>query len=149
MATSARTAVPGWYWAVSVAALLWAAAGCFAYLTQVSMDAGDLAKLPAAQREIWTMMPAWATAAYAVAVWAGLAGAVGLLLRRRWARTAYAVSLAAVVVQFGWTFLASPILSTVGPSAAVFPAFIALVGAALLWFSNYAARSAALVHRTP
>lgn len=132
--------VPAWYWGAAVVALLWEALGCFAYLNQVSMEAAELAQLPAAQRDIWTAMPGWAVAAYAVAVWGGLTGAVGLLLRRRWARPAFAVSLVAVVVQFGWTFLATPILTTIGTSAAAFPAFIMLVAALFLWFSGFAAK---------
>jgi hypothetical protein len=140
MATGYEARVPGWYWAVAVLALLWEAAGCFAYFTQVTMEAAELARLPAAQRDIWAAMPAWVVGAYAVAVWVGLTGAVGLLLRRRWARIAFAVSLIAVIVQFGWTFLATPILTTIGTSAAAFPAFIALMAAILLWFSGLAAR---------
>lgn len=132
--------VPGWYWAVAVLALLWEAMGCFAYVTQVSMDSAALAQLPAAQRDLWMAMPAWVTGAYAVAVWSGLAGAAGLLLRRDWARLAFAASLVAVIVQFGWTFLATPILTTIGTSAAAFPAFILLVAALLLWFSLAAAK---------
>lgn len=132
--------VPGWYWAVAALALLWEALGCFAYLNQVSMDSAALAGLPAEQREIWTAMPGWAVGAYAVAVWAGLLGAVGLLLRRRWARLAFTASLAGVVVQFGWTFHATPILRTMGASAAAFPAFILIAAALLLWFSGLAAK---------
>lgn len=132
--------VPNWYWAVAALALLWEAMGCFAYVTQVTMDAAALARLPAAQRDIWAAMPGWAIGAYAVAVWAGLLGAIGLLLRRGWARWAFAASLAAVVVQFGWVFLATPILTTVGPSAIAFPAFILLAAALWLWFSVTAAR---------
>ncbi|HEX8124663.1 MAG TPA: hypothetical protein VF548_03700 [Allosphingosinicella sp.] len=135
-----RGRVPGWYWAAAIAALLWEAMGCYAYLTQVSMDSADLARLPARQAEIWAAMPAWAVGAYAVAVWSGLLGAAGLLLRRRWARPAFAASLAGVVVQFGWTFLATPILSTMGASAALFPAFILAVAALLLWFASAEAR---------
>ncbi|HYW17170.1 MAG TPA: hypothetical protein VE891_13590 [Allosphingosinicella sp.] len=132
--------VPGWYWAVAAVALLWEAMGCVAYLTQVSMDSADLARLPAEQREIWTAMPGWAVSAYAVAVWAGLLGAIGLLLRRNWARLAFAASLAGVIVQFGWTFLATPILRTMGASAAAFPAFILVVAALLLCFSQMATK---------
>jgi hypothetical protein len=132
--------VPGWYWAVALVALLWEAMGCYAYLSQVGMEAAELAKLPAAQRDIWAAMPAWVVAAYAVAVWVGLTGAAGLLLRRRWARPAFALSLVAVIVQFGWTFLATPILATIGTSAAAFPAFILLMAALLLWFSGLAAK---------
>jgi hypothetical protein len=141
MATSLGGArVPGWYWALATLALLWEALGCFAYLNQVGMDAAELAQLPAAQRDIWMAMPAGVVAAYAVAVWIGLTGAVGLLLRRRWARLAFAASLIAVIVQFGWIFAATPILSTIGPSAAAFPAVIVIVGAFLLWFSGFAAK---------
>lgn len=132
--------VPGWYWAAAAFALLWEAMGCYAYLTQVSMDSADLARLPAQQREIWAAMPAWAVGAYAVAVWGGLIGALGLLLRRRWARLAFAVSLLAVIVQFGWTFLATPILTTMGASSAALPAFILAVAALLLWFAESASK---------
>jgi len=132
--------VPGYYWAVAAVALLWEAMGCYAYVTQVSMDSAALARLPAEQREIWAAMPGWAVGAYAVAVWAGLLGAVGLLLRKSWARLAFAASFLAVIVQFGWTFLATPILTTMGASAAVFPALILAVAALLLWFSSVAAR---------
>lgn len=141
MATGFDTGrVPGWYWAVAILALLWEAMGCFAYVTQVSMNSDALARLPAEQREIWAAMPAWATGAYAIAVWVGLIGAFGLLLRRRWARLAFAVSLIGVIVQFGWTFLATDILNSIGPSAAAFPAFILLVAAFLLWFSGMATK---------
>jgi hypothetical protein len=132
--------VPGWYWAVALAALMWNGFGCFMYVSQVGMDPAEMAKLPELQQEVWRAMPAWAVAAYALAVWVGLIGAVGLLLRRRWARLAFAVSLAGVVAQFGWTFLATPMLDRMGPSAAAFPAFIFLVVASLLWFSGRAAR---------
>lgn len=135
-----RGRVPGWYWAVAAVALLWEAMGCYAYVTQVSMDPAALARLPAEQREIWAAMPGWAIGAYAVAVWAGLLGAIGLLLRRSWAKLAFAASLIAVIVQFGWSFLATPILRSMGASAALFPAFILIVTALLLWFSGHSAK---------
>lgn len=141
MATTFNAArVPGWYWAVAIFALLWEAMGCYAYVSQVSMDSAALARLPAAQRDLWLAMPAWVTGAYAVAVWIGLLGALGLILRRSWARLAFAASLVAVAVQFGWTFLATDILATMGAASAAFPAFILLVAALLFGFSIAAAR---------
>jgi hypothetical protein len=132
--------VPGWYWAAALGALVWNGFGCFMYLSQVGMDAAEMAKLPEVQQEVWRAMPAWAVGAYALAVWVGLLGAIGLLLRRRWARLAFAVSLLGVVVQFGWSFLGSPILATMGASAVAFPAFIFAVAALLLWFSGMATK---------
>jgi hypothetical protein len=133
------TKPPTWFYITAAIMVLWECIGCFAYLSQVTMSAADMARLPAAQQEIWKMMPAWVTGAYALAVWVGLAGGIALLLRFKISRTLFIVSLIAVVVQFGWTFLATPILTTVGGSAAIFPAFIIAVGAMAVWFAGKAA----------
>jgi hypothetical protein len=135
-----RGSVPIWYWLAAILAFLWEAGGCYAYLTQVSMKAADMGALPAAQRDLWLAMPAWVWSAYAVAVWVGLTGALALLLRQRWARSAFIVSLAAALIQFGWVFLATPILRTMGSSTAIFPACIIVISAALVWFAGYAAK---------
>jgi hypothetical protein len=135
-----RMRVPGWYWLVAVLALLWEAGGCYAYLTQVSMKVADMGALPAAQRDLWLAMPAWVWSAYAVAVWVGLCGALGLLMRQRWARAAFLVSLLAAIVQFGWTFLIKHALSVLGAPAALLPAAIIVIGAFLVWFASAAAR---------
>jgi hypothetical protein len=132
--------VPRLYWVAAGLALIWSLMGCVAYLSQVTMTEADLAALPAAQRDIWAATPAWVIGAYAVAVWSSLAASVGLLLRRRWAQPLFGLSLAAVIVQFGWTFLATDIVRTVGPGAAAFPAFIIVAAAAMLWLASYAAR---------
>jgi hypothetical protein len=133
------TKPPTWFYVAAAILILWECIGCFAYVSQVSMSAADMAQLPAAQQEIWKMMPSWVTSAYALAVWIGLAGGIALLLRRRIARSLFIVSLVAVLVQFGWTFLATPILTTVGGTAAIFPLFIIAVGVFAIWFSGKAA----------
>ena len=90
--------VPGWYWVVAVLCLLFELAGCYAYLLQVTVDP---ATLPVDQRALVEAMPIWAIAAYAVAVWVWMAGAVGLLLKKKFARGALFVSMIFVIVQFG------------------------------------------------
>lgn len=131
---------PPWYWVVAILALAWSISGCLAYLSQVNISGEALARLPAAQREIWAMMPPWVLAAYAVAVWGNLIGSVGLLIRRKWARPLFVLALIGVIVQFGWTFTATPIWRTVGPAAALFPIFILLVGLLLIGVSGKARR---------
>ena len=138
MGEAGKSGVPGWYWVVAIIGLLWEAIGCFAYVSQVGMSPEAFAALPQAQQDIWNMTPPWVTAAYAVAVWSGLAAGVALLLRKAWARPLYALSLAALVVQFGWTFAATPIMTSIGPSAIGLPAFIFVVGAVYLWFAGHA-----------
>lgn len=74
-------------------------------------------------------LPAWFAWDYAVATGASLAGAIALLRRSRLAMVLYAVSLAAVVVQFGYVFLATDLIAHKGAAATVpFPAFIAAIG---------------------
>lgn len=138
MADAEKPGVPAWYWAVAILALLWTLMGCFAYLSQVMMSPAEMAKLPQEQQDIWEAMPGWVTALYALAVWMGLAGAVCLLLRREFAETLFFTSLAAAIIQFGWVFLATDILRTIGPSSTLFPLFIIVVGAALVWFARMA-----------
>lgn len=140
MADGSRPAVPGWYWAVAVLALLWECGGCYAYLAQVSASPAAMAAMGSAERDLWQAMPAWIWSAYAIAVWVGLTGAIALLMRQRWAYQAFIVSLVAVVVQFGWVFLKTPVLSVKGPSAAALPIAIFVVAAMLVWFSGWATR---------
>ncbi len=140
MATSYSARVPAWFWIVGGLALLWEAIGCFAYLSQVSMSAAQLAALPPGQRELFETMPVWVTAAYGIATWGGLLAAILLLLRRRLATLLFAVSLIAVLCQFGWSFLIADAARLAGPSAYGLPAFIIAAGAALLWFSSMAAK---------
>jgi hypothetical protein len=140
MATVQGERVPAWFWIVAGLALLWEAMGCYAYVTQVSMSADQLAAMPEGQRQMWETMPVWVVAAYAVAVWVGLLGAIALLMRRQWARPLFIVSLIAVLIQFGWSFLIAGAAEKIGPSAYGLPAAIIVIGIALVWFSGMAAR---------
>lgn len=135
----AKPAVPGWFWVVAALALLWEAMGCFAYLSQVGMSAAALSRLPPEQADMWRAMPVWVWCAYAVAVWLGLAGALLLLLRLRFARLAFAVSLAGIVLQFGWALL-NPHRLNLGNGAVLLPVAVFVVGVLLLHFANVAAK---------
>ena len=91
---------PAWYWVAAVLALLFECLGCFFYLAEVRLTPEQIAMMPLDQAAMLSARPAWYYAAFGVAVWVGLAGTVGLLLRRAWAVPALFVSLAAVIVQF-------------------------------------------------
>jgi len=113
--------VPGWYWLVAGLCLLFELAGCYAYIMQVTTDP---ATLPVDQRVLVEAMPIWTIAAYALAVWVGLAGAVGLLLKKRFARPALFVSMIFVIVQFGGMLLIPDIRGAMSSSQLLGPILI-------------------------
>lgn len=113
------------FWVVAGLFLLWNLAGDTAYLMQATQDLAVLARTDPVGAAAFRAMPAWAWSAYAIAVWVGTAGAVALLLRRRIAIALFAVSLVAVLVQFGWTFTGTDLIAKKGFGAAAFPLLIA------------------------
>ena len=134
---SEKPAIPAWFWAMAVLALLFEAFGCFMYVSQVS---ADHAALPLDQRAMWDATPAWMTAAYAIAVWVGLAGAVLLLLRHRLALPLLLVSLVAVVIQFSVLFLVPQLRQTVPESALIAPIALILCCYLIFQFARLARR---------
>lgn len=96
------TAAPAWYWLVAIAALLFECAGAYLFVGSLTLDP---AALPLDQRAVFEATPQWMTIAWAIAIGAGLLGALGLLLRRRFAELLLLISLLAVAVQFSGLFL--------------------------------------------
>jgi hypothetical protein len=92
MDTITARRAPGWYWLVAFLGLLWEAFGCFIFtMVAIGDDRGDYA-----------LLPSWVFIVFGIAVFSGLAGAVGLVLRQRWATIALIVSLLAAIVQYGY-----------------------------------------------
>ncbi len=135
--TTATTKPPTWYWVVSGIAVLWMLFGVMAWVMDLMTDESGMAEFSEAQRQLYAARPQWLFAVYGVAIFSGLAGAIGLLLRKSWASMLFALSLAAVVVQFGYTFFAMHAVEVLGAAAAIpFPLAIFLIGVALLWFAH-------------
>lgn len=95
-----ENAPPRWLLWVSLILLVWNLFGIAAFTMQWNLTADDIAKLPDAQQQMWATMgpPTWA--AYAVAVLSGTADAIALLMRKKWAFICFAMSVAALLVQF-------------------------------------------------
>jgi hypothetical protein len=72
-------------------------------------------------------------------VFAGAFGAVGLLMKRRWAVILFQLSLAALVVQIAGTFAVTPAWSAMGPMSLAMPALILVIALFLLSYAGKAA----------
>jgi hypothetical protein len=123
-----------WYWVVAVLALLWNLFGCWAYWLQVTMTEAQLAALPPAQRALYTSLPTWVTAAFAIAVFGGALASLMLLLRRRAAEPLFLLSLAGVVAQQVHMYFLSDTLRVIGGRGMVMPALVLAMAIFLVWF---------------
>lgn len=112
---------------IGIILLLWNLMGVIAFIMQYSADLSQLAKSDPYTARIFAAMPGWAWAAYAVAVGAGTLGAILLLLRKAAAAPLFLLSIIAVVVQFGYSFIHTDLLAVKGATAAIFPAVILII----------------------
>lgn len=128
---------PGWFTMLAGALVLWGLAGCASFVFQMMMEPpGD-----AWDREFIRALPAWYGWDYAVAVAGGLFGSISLLARSRLAVPLYWVSLIAVLVQFGYVFLATDLLAHKGAAMTLpFPIFIIAVAILQVLLAAHAER---------
>ena len=112
---------------VAVVLFIWNVLGVMAYIMQVTMSPEVMAALPDAQRELYENTPAWATAAFAVAVNFGALGCILLLLKRNLAGLFLQLSLAGVVVQMFHSFFMSKSFEVYGPGGLVMPVMVIVI----------------------
>jgi len=123
------------FWVVSVIALVWNILGVGAYLGQTFMNEEALAELPQADQDFYANMPAWVTAAFAIAVWFGLLASIGLLMRKKWAVSLFMLSLLGVLAQAFYNFFLQDYVALSG-SRMIMPIVVILVSAFLVWYSK-------------
>lgn len=134
--TVSSSTPPRWYWIASALALVWMVIGVLAWGADLMMDEAALAQMSAAQQQLYSSRPQWLFIVYAIAIFAGLLGSIGLLMRKRWSVVAFIVSLCAIVVQFSYTLTALDAIGLLGPTAALpFPIVIFTIGLLLLGLS--------------
>ncbi|MFT4700959.1 MAG: hypothetical protein ACI9ND_000357 [Yoonia sp.] len=118
------------FWITATIGLIWNLMGCMNYVIQMNPD--TVAQMPDVYQMIINGRPAWATAAFAIAVFGGAVGCILMLLRRRVAVQVLILSLAGIVL----TVIHATMLVGAVPSSLL----SLLVGAALYWYATIALR---------
>ena len=130
---------PLWFRLTTGALVAWAPIGCFMYLQQVRLGADAMGRASAYDRALYAALPSWYDPLFAVAVLAGLVGAVLLFMRRASARPFLIASLGATIVQFGWLFASTDIVARKGASATFgLPLVIVVIAVFTLWLVGHA-----------
>lgn len=130
-----RRPTPIHLWIVGVLALLWNSIGAFDYLaTQMKLDF-YMSQFTEAQLAYFYAFPSWAVSCWALAVWVSVLASLGLLLRRKWAVPAFAVSFVGMMGSSIHTFALSNGAEIMGSEGVIFSVVIWVVALLLLWYS--------------
>jgi hypothetical protein len=81
-------------------------------------------------------VPAWATAAFAIAVFAGFLGCLLLIFRKKLSKTILLISLIGVLVKMSHGFM-SGIKDVYGPGGITMPIIIIGLSVFLVWYSKF------------
>ena len=104
-------------WIVGGLAILWNFMGVFDYLASKLELEFYMSQFPPEMLEWLDAMPVWATAAWAFGVWGAFVGTIGLLLRKKWAVVAYAVSLGGLLVSSIYSYILTDAMEMMGGGA--------------------------------
>ncbi len=135
MNESTTRQAPKYLTVIALVAVVWNLLGVLAFVFDVTMTDEARTALPAAQQALHEARPGWVLAVFGVAVFAGLAGSVALLLKRSVATIVLSVSLLAILAQNFWAFLLANTIAAMGPASIVLPVVVILIGAGLVWLS--------------
>jgi len=126
------------FWFIAILAFLWNIMGVIAYLLQAFMTDEVRAMLPEAEREMYENRPAWATAAFAFAVFGGFLGSLTLLFRKKAANLLFLISLIGILIQMIYNFVLSNSMEVYGPGGLIMPAMVIVIGVFLYLYSKKA-----------
>ena len=126
--------VADWFTAAAIASLLFMVLGCVSYLMHVFADPNAM---PLDQRAAYQAEPVWVTGAYAIAVWAGLAGALLLVMKRKLAEPALLVSLIAVLVWLAGLVLVAPLRENMSANDLLVAIIVAALTWTVFWFARH------------
>ena len=137
---SART--PVHIWIVGILALLWNAIGCYDYLMTRMRNTDYLASMmpevdPNAMLAWVDAFPIWAQFGWGLGVWAGLLGALLLLVRSRWAELTLGLSLVGALLGLGYQIVgAPPMPGATGGMMEIMPFVIIAIALALFLYAR-------------
>ncbi len=128
------------YWVIAGALLVWNVIGLMFYYQQSTLTPEimmDLGLTPQQMAHI-TNTPAWGHSGYAIAVNAGVLGAILLLLRKAWAMPLFVISLVGVLVQDLDAIILRDAIEAWGPSGLALPIVVIVICVFEIWYTRAA-----------
>ena len=123
------------FWIFSSLALVWNSMGVLAYISQTFMSQKVLLTLSKAEQHYFINMPAWATATFATAVFAGVFGSIALLFKKRIANLLFSISMISLLIHQFYNFFIQNYMVISGMEL-ILPISTTVIGFFLLWYSS-------------
>ena len=115
--------------------LIWNIVGVINYLGFVYMSNEAFKALPGDMQLYIETRPSWVTGAFALAVFSGTIGNIGLLIRKKWANLLLIISLITIVIQTFYNFFIQDIVQIPNSEVAI-SVLIVLVAVFLVIYSQ-------------
>ncbi|MGD9265304.1 MAG: hypothetical protein PVJ71_05945 [Lysobacterales bacterium] len=142
--SEANVKTPIHLWIVGILALLWNAVAAFDYFaTQTQMES-YMSKFTPQQLEYFYGFPAWMDAAWAIAVWGSLLGALALLIRKSWAVPLFGAAILGLLVSSIYNFIIADGAAVMGDQGVIFTAVIWVVALFLFFYARAMAQRGVL-----
>lgn len=138
---------PTWhFWAISILSLLWNLVGALDYVMTQTRNEAYMSAFTPEQLEFFYGLPQWTVAAWAIGVWGSVIGSILLLLRKRGAVWAFAVSLLGIVITAFQNFVLDNGVEIMGGGIAIFMSIaVFVIALALLLYARAMAQRGVLV----
>jgi hypothetical protein len=132
------TKAPTWFNVIAAIGLFWNVLGAVMVVMNFMITPEAIAALPAAQQQMYTDTPMWSSYGSLVAVFAGVIGCVGLLLKKAWASILFMLSIVGLVLQNIGIFVIVDAVSVMGESVLMMQGMVALIAFGLLFLARVA-----------
>ena len=123
------------FYVICSVTLIWNIIGIFNYLGFVYMSQEAFTSLSEEMQLFLNTRPAWVTGSFALAVFTGTIGNIGLLLRKKWANLILIISLISVVAQTIYNFIIQQIVE-ISNSEIIVMVLVNFVAVFLVYYSH-------------
>lgn len=123
---------PKWFKPIVIIALLWNLIGVINFFIQINLSEEAIAALPEAEQALMNSTPLWSLVAFALGVFGGATGSLGLLIQKKWAFYPLLFSLVGVVAQMTYWLFFTQAVDVYGSETYTMPVLVILVAFFLL-----------------
>lgn len=124
------------FWVISIIAMLWYLMDVSGFFMRVFMSEETLLAMPENQQQFIQDIPLWVNIVFALEVFGGILGSIGLLLKNKWALPLFIISFIGVLSQTTYLYFLSDAISINGALAIVMPLVAILITIGLIFFTK-------------